>query len=659
MSRTLRAHWRPILISLFLFFLNAYICRELFSAEFLNNLSSNDGGFISVARFFEQHGTGGGWFPWFNTGMPIENAYQPLLPVIAAVTGRLSGWPIARAFHFVLAVFYCLGPVALFWFAWDWSESLFISFVAGIAYTLTSPAELLIPMLRIHSSHLWGGLRLFNQVIYAEDSHNAAVPLLLLAFLFLRRAFLRPNRLNFTAAVAFCASVVSMNPFGAIDLVVGGLCMALVLGRGLTILFPAGIAAWLLISPMLPPSMINLMRQDQWSAHGSFNSQTLALLSVFAVAAAFGLIWLLTRRLSSTLFRFSMLFGYWMCIITIGYFLLNLTLAPQAGRYQLEMEIALCLCFAFLCARIPWRVLVIALILVTGVWQTILLRRYSRRLLQPINITQTIEYKVVEWLDRNFPGERTMVSGDPEFLYNVLSNNPQMSAGHEPTAPNFEQRVAVYTIYSGENAGTRDAEYSILWLKAFGNQAIYVPGDKSRENYHPIAHPHKFDGVLPVLWHGEDDTIFAVPQRSHSLAHVIPASAVVARAPIHGLDVEPVRPYVAALDDPALPVAEITWHGPSRALVHAPMKRNQVLSVQVTWAPGWRASVNGRKIPLRKDGIDLMVLEPGCDSVCDVQLNYGPTPEAWICRILSALTALSMIGLLVVRFKGRRRDPIT
>ncbi|HEY3826257.1 MAG TPA: hypothetical protein VGL82_16945, partial [Bryobacteraceae bacterium] len=178
-------------------------------------------------------------------------------------------------------------------------------------------------------------------------------------------------------------------------------------------------------------------------------------------------------------------------------------------------------------------------------------------------------------------------------------------------------------------------------------------------NYHPIAHPHKFDGVLPVLWHGEDDTIFAVPQRSHSLAHVIPASAVVARAPIHGLDVEPVRPYVAALDDPALPVAEITWHGPSRALVHAPMKRNQVLSVQVTWAPGWRASVNGRKIPLRKDGIDLMVLEPGCDSVCDVQLNYGPTPEAWICRILSALTALSMIGLLVVRFKGRRRDPIT
>ena len=63
---------------------------------------------------------------------------------------------------------------------------------------------------------------------------------------------------------------------------------------------------------------------------------------------------------------------------------------------------------------------------------------------------------------------------------------------------------------------------SIFWLKAFGNQAITVPGEKSREIYHPIAHPHKFDGVLPVLWHDEDDTIFAVPQRSPSLAHVVP-----------------------------------------------------------------------------------------------------------------------------------------
>jgi len=123
---------------------------------------------------------------------------------------------------------------------------------------------------------------------------------------------------------------------------------------------------------------------------------------------------------------------------------------------------------------------------------------------------------------------------------------------------------------------------------------------------------------------------------------------VVAREPIHGLDVDPVRPYVAALDDPALPVAEMRWEGTSRAVIHAPMKRDQVISVQVSYAPGWRASAGDRKIPIRKDGIGLLVLEPGCDGVCDVRLDFGPTPEAWICRVFSLLATFAMIASLTV-----------
>jgi len=310
---------------------------------------------------------------------------------------------------------------------------------------------------------------------------------------------------------------------------------------------------------------------------------------------------------------------------------------------------ALCLCFACLCAHIPWRAPLVAVLVLAGMWQAVLLRNYGRTLIRPVDIATTIEYKVDTWIDRNLPGQRTLISGDPEYLFNVLSDNPQMSAGHEFSAPNWEQRVAVYTIYSGENAGDRDAEYSLLWLRAFGNQAIYVPGEKSREFYHSIAHTHKFDGVLPVLWHDEDDTIFAVPQRSRSLAHVIPKAAVVAREPIHGLDVDPVRPYVAALEDPSLPLAEMRWEGPSRAVIDAPMKPDQMMSVQVTWAPGWRASVAGRKIPLGKDGIGLLVLEPGCNGPCDIHLDYVATPEVWICRILSGLVTLGMIGALVER----------
>jgi hypothetical protein len=51
-------------------------------------------------------------------------------------------------------------PKTLFWFAWEWSESLVVGSVAGFAYALCSPAELLIPILRMRADGHWAPLRL-------------------------------------------------------------------------------------------------------------------------------------------------------------------------------------------------------------------------------------------------------------------------------------------------------------------------------------------------------------------------------------------------------------------------------------------------------------------------------------------------------------------
>jgi hypothetical protein len=652
-------NWRPVVLALVLFALNAYVCRELFTAEFIHNLDSNEGVFVSISRFFRTYGLTQGWYPWFNTGMPIENAYQPLLPVLAALAGKLTGWSVEHAFHFVLAMAYCSGPVALFCFAWEWSESLATGFIAGLAYSLYSPAELLIPVLRLNAEGHYGPLRLFNLIHYAEDPHNLALSLLPLALLFLHRVIVRPGPTNAAGAAVSCAAVVLANAFGAVDLAIGGLCIVLAVNHGFRALFLTGIAAYLLMCPWLPPSLINHIRNDQWGALGQFQSGPATFLTYALTIAAFFLLRIVTRRLSGSLHRFAILFALWMCVIPLGYFLLDLTLVPQGSRYQLELEMALCLAFACLCARLPWRPVVIAVILIAGVRQTIVFRRFARSLIQPVDITQTIQYKNTMWMNRHLPGQRAMISGDVEFLYNILSDNPQFGGGHEPTAPNWVQRFAVYTIYSGAGAGDRDAEYSLFWLKAFGNQAITVPGAKSRETYHPVAHPHKFDGVLPVLWHDEDDTIFAVPQRSPSLAHVIPRSAVTARAPVHGLDIDPVRPYVAALDDASLPLAALTWVSPSHAVIDAPVKSGQELSVQVTYMPGWRAHTNAGAVPVRKDGIGLIVIDPQCDGPCHVDLSFGPNTEDWICRALSALVAVTLTVLTAPGiFAAIRKAPL-
>jgi len=43
--------WRVALDSVFLFALNAFVCRELFAAEYLSYMGSIEAAFISLARY--------------------------------------------------------------------------------------------------------------------------------------------------------------------------------------------------------------------------------------------------------------------------------------------------------------------------------------------------------------------------------------------------------------------------------------------------------------------------------------------------------------------------------------------------------------------------------------------------------------------------------
>ena len=51
---------------------------------------------------------------------------------------------------------------------------------------------------------------------------------------------------------------------------------------------------------------------------------------------------------------------------------------------------------------------------------------------------------------------------------------------------------------------------------------------------------------------------------------------------------------------------------------------------------------------MTKDPIGLMVVAPGCNGPCEVNLHYGLTTEAWICRLLSGLITVGMLLVAVV-----------
>jgi hypothetical protein len=246
------------------------------------------------------------------------------------------------------------------------------------------------------------------------------------------------------------------------------------------------------------------------------------------------------------------------------------------------------------------------------------------------------------------------------MLYNVVTDNPQLKGNHDQESVNPFLATVAYTIYSDMNTGDRAAEYSLFWLKVYGARVITVSGPDSGDAYKPYTHPRKFDGVLPVVWRDGDNTIYEVPVRSKSLAHVMPASAVVGRTPIHGLDIEPAQAYVAALDDARYPPAEFRWKNMSEAEIHAQVAPGQVIIAQVTYDRGWEAWANGRPQRLRGDGLGLMVIEPDCQGECDVTLRFTGGRERLITRGLSAGAMLFALGYAIwsARYGRAVRRPI-
>jgi hypothetical protein len=193
-------------------------------------------------------------------------------------------------------------------------------------------------------------------------------------------------------------------------------------------------------------------------------------------------------------------------------------------------------------------------------------------------------------------------------------------------------------------------------MKAYGVTAVAVSGPNSREYWKPFFHPTKFEGMLPVLWRAEDVTIYGILQPRAGLAHVVSESALVARTPARANDTAGVERYVDALDDSSMPSAELRWNSKNEIRIRTNASAAQVLSVQVSYHPGWHASVEGHKREIKSDGLGLMWLRPGCSGTCEVELTYDGGWEQRILRWLSLVSIVGFFAFLPVARLVRRRQ---
>jgi hypothetical protein len=632
--------------------INLYICHELFSIEYLRHMGSIEGAFIGIARYAMHHWGDLTWFPLWYSGIPYQNTYPPLLHLGVALSATVTGMSPAHAYHFVTALAYCLGPIALFVLALRWSGSRWAAFSAGLIYSTVSMSAWLMPAVR---ADLGGPLfprRLQALVYYGEGPHVTSLTLLPLAILAVDLAMSRRRAPYFAIAAVTLAATALTNWFGAVSLAIAIVCLVLAKVGQKQALLPQilwivaiGLTAYCLAMPLVPPSTILVTQVNAQQVEGNFLDVYRALpVRLAAIVLALALIKLAIRRLRWPL-QFAILFAFTMALVSLAAVIWKLNIVPQASRYQLEMEMALALLIALVGqAVLKNRAAVIAIaLLIMAVAQPIRRdRNYARNFLDlDIDIKATSEWKSADWLNHHWTGERVMMPGSTGFFLTAFSDTPELAGGYDPGRLETVGGAALYEIYTSTLAGTHDAEFSILWLKALGVQAIGVSGPNSREFYRPFLKPLKFEGALEVLRRDDDDTIYRVSPRA-SLARIIPRAALVSREPINGIDVDPLRPYVAALDDPSMPRADFQWLSAHSAKIRGTLGAGQLISVQEAWHRGWRANV-----PLQRDQLGQMVLDPGHAGPFDIDLIYDGGTEMKVAKVLSTLTAIFLAVLLL------------
>ncbi len=655
------AKLKTALLAAIVLAVNCYVVRDLFPAGFINQMASIDGAHIAIPRYLSGHWRDLGWFPLWYGGLPYQNTYPPLLRVLVALAINLTGASPAVAYHAVTATLYSLGPVTLFWLAWRLSLSRAFSFGAAMLYSLFSPSALLGASILKDLGGPFGARRVQTLLIYGDGPHIAALTLVPLAIVALDAALEKRRPVFYILAALGMAAVVLTNWLGGVALAIA--VIAYLLARPGT---PAkvwlaaagiGVYAYLLAMPWIPPSTVAAIRSNSQWMGGAYRmtAQHLKYLGLGLIALAF-LRAACERLRLSTIERFAIFFTVPVAAIVLASMWLDINLLPQPDRYQLELEMGLVLLAVFslrpLAARMGRREIALALLgFFLFCWlQARHYRHFAWYQDRPIDIHGTIEYEAAQWFDRNLKGQRVFAPGSVGFWLNTFNDTPQIGGGFDQGLANSLVPALVYQVYTGDGSNGREGEIAELWLKSFGVRAVMVGGPHSREAYKPFRNPQKFAGRLRELWRDGDDAIYEV-SRSSSLAHVMRREDLAQRTPAGGIDVDPLRPYVAALENAAYPAADFRWLAASRAAITASLERSQVLSVQVNYDPGWHARANGHPCPLYRDKLGLMVVEPACDGGCTVELRYDGGTEMLLARILSWGSVLA--GMLWIWFRRR------
>jgi len=185
-------------------------------------------------------------------------------------------------------------------------------------------------------------------------------------------------------------------------------------------------------------------------------------------------------------------------------------------------------------------------------------------------------------------------------------------------------------------------------------EAIYVADKQSQEIFKDFQYPHKFDGVLPVLFDDKQgNVIYKVPRRWPDRIRVVETARLRAvKPPRYNDDMEYLQAYGDVVEKGPDSPATLKRAGTDAMRAHAKVGPGQSVLVQETYDPAWHAWSGGTPLVVRKDAMDMMVIDaPPGDH--EISIAFLTPLENKVGRILTLLTLVTILALFWI---GLRRE---
>ena len=636
--------------------LNLWICWRLFFVEYTQHFSSVEGFFIAIARYISTHWGGFAWWPLWHCGMPHSETYVPLVHLIVAALISLTKISAAHAYHDVTAVTYSLGAVTLFLMTMGLGARRGAAFLAALIYSLFSPSALLQPDVARDIGGWFNCRRLQVLTVYGEGPHVTSLAILPLAIMALQYALERRTPRSFGLAALAIAAMFLTNVPGTMAMGLAVFCWIAVQpagrwARGWAVAALASALAYAIACYGVPPSSLATVMDNVGPMHSGFLQawHKTAFLLPCILSAVAGLGFLLRYSHLPLFARFGVLYLGLLVAMVLTAHPLTFELLPQVGRLHLEMEIPACMLLGgmtwWLYSHSPrWTkpVLLVAAVAAVAV-QIDNYRARARLEVRAIDPVTRSEYTSAQWLDTHLHGQRVYSTGSNGFWLNAFADNPQVLGCCEQGQSLPVLRILPYVVSPDFSPDL--TKLAVVYLEALGVQALVTT-----DEYKNIKVPERFGALLPVLHREHGDIIYAIPQRDASLAHVLrPGEEMPTRAS-HEVAQNELTKYAGAVENAARPAADFQWLENSSARIGAKLRRDELVSVQIPWAVGWKAAANGQPRAVGADGLGFILLRPECEGTCEINLKWtGPsdlTTCAWIAGFAIALTTACLFWMM-------------